>query len=114
MRANVNSVFIFDHISTEEYLFGGVEFDSSLSLADYRGLILRVGLVGMILSFLTFFATLKVKKTSLKISLLLIYILILVHRSWMLQAPYIYFLSFMAVMIYSYSRMEREKILINN
>ena len=112
MRANVNSVFIFDHISTEEFLFGGVEFDSSLSLADYRGLILRVGLVGMILSFLTIFSTIKVKKTSLQISLLLIYILILAHRSWMLQSPYIYFLSFMAVMIYSYRSMERERVLI--
>ena len=111
-RANADSVYIYDHISMRDFLFGGVEFDSSLSLADYRGLILRVGVIGMALSFLTFISTIKGQKTFMQISLLLIYILILIHRSWMLQSPYIYFLSFMAVIISSYNRVEKKRCLI--
>jgi len=110
MRANDTSVSIYEHISLGEYLVGGVKFDSSESLADYRGLILRIGLIGIIISSLAYYSTVSRKDTSIQISLMLLYILVLLHRSWMLQAPYLYFLSFLAVTVYTYSQNQSKKL----
>ena len=112
MRANVTSVSTYEHISTLQFWTGGVEFDSSLSLADYRGLILRIGLIGVILSFLTYVSATGGGGKALRISLVLIYLLIIAHRSWMLQAPYLYFLSFLVVTVYSFSQKTKSRVRI--
>lgn len=103
-RASSESVSLYEHISYNEFLTGGVHFDTADSLADYRGLILQIGLIGMLLSFLTYFSTTKNTKISLRISLILIYLLVLTHRSWMLKYPYLYVLSFLAVVVYAFSQ----------
>lgn len=99
-RASKISVSIYDHLKFGEFLFGGVKFDTANSLADYRGLVLQVGFVGVLLSLLFYLVTLFKASRGLMLALFLSYCLIMAHRSWMLRAPYIYFLSFISVILF--------------
>ena len=103
-RADENSLYIYENLSSGEFLAGGAEYDSAYALSDYRGLILRIGVIGVVLSFLAYFSSTYNTNPFLRISLLMIFVLVMAHRSWMFQSPYLYFLSYLAVTIYSYNQ----------
>lgn len=96
-RASDYSIANYEKMSSLQYFFGGGHMDISYSLSDYRGMILHIGLLGMFLSIFLLWAILMNVPIKLKISVGLAYFLIIIHRSWMLYDPYIYFLSLMAV-----------------
>ncbi len=96
-RASDLPLMVYERMSFSEKLFGVGRFDTAYALSDYRGMIMTVGIVGMSLSALFYIFLVFGIRRSLALSLLLAYTLILVHRSWMLCASYVYFLGFLAV-----------------
>lgn len=106
-RASDYSIANYEKLSTTQRLFGGGYKDVGYALSDYRGLILDMGIVGMTLAILFFLAILFHTPFSLKIALGLSFFLIVLHRSWMLYPPYIFFLAFMAVLAFRSARREQ-------
>ena len=106
-RASDYSIANYEKMSPTQRLFGGGYKDVGYALSDYRGLILDMGIVGMALAILFFLAILFHTPFSLKIALGLSFFLIVLHRSWMLYPPYIFFLAFMAVLAYRSARREQ-------
>lgn len=88
---------------TPEVYFGkGVKFLEGYGvLSDYRGFIFKFGYIGITLSILFYsFIILSIDKKSKVISFLLIALIILLHRSWMFESPFIYFATFLATIKY--------------
>ena len=102
-RASDDSIAEYEKMSTMQYLFGGGQVDVAEGgmLSDYRGMILHIGILGLVLSAFLFFFIVRGTPLKVKIALLFAYFLVLIHRSWMLYAPpHIIFLAFLAVFSY--------------
>ncbi len=101
-RASKESIASFEKLSTMQYLFGGGRLNilEGDMLSDYRGMILNIGIVGLVLSTLLYFWILRRTPLKVKIALGFAYFLVIIHRSWMLFSPYIFFLAFLAVFFY--------------
>ena len=72
-------------------------------LSDYRVMILLVGLLGMSLSIIAYLSILSRTTRSLAIAMFLAYLLVLLHRSWMLYEPYLYTFALFSVIVGSKS-----------
>ena len=96
-RANDIPLTIYNKMSINEMFFGIGGFDTAYCLSDYRGMIMATGFVGLILSNLAYFIIIRNARKALTLSLLMSFLLVLMHRSWMLYFPYIYYLSLLAV-----------------
>lgn len=96
-RANDIPLTIYNKMSINEMFFGIGGFDTAFCLSDYRGMIMATGFVGLILSNLAYFIIIRNARKALTLSLLMSFLLVLMHRSWMLYFPYIYYLSLLAV-----------------
>ena len=96
---NLETVFnaLSSSSSINEMFFGIGGFDTAFCLSDYRGMIMATGFVGLILSNLAYFIIIRNARKALTLSLLMSFLLVLMHRSWMLYFPYIYYLSLLAV-----------------
>lgn len=106
-RASDYSIANYEKMSTTQRLFGGGYKDVGYALSDYRGLILDMGILGMALAIVFFLAILSHTPFSMKIALGLSFFLIVLHRSWMLYPPYIFFLAFIAVLAFRSARREQ-------
>lgn len=106
-RASDFSIANYEKMSSMQYLIGGGHKDVGYALSDYRGMILSIGVLGMILAIIMYLSILVNTPFKLKVVLGFVFFLVIIHRSWMLFAPYIYFEAFMAVFAY---RMSRDRI----
>jgi hypothetical protein len=106
-RANNFSIAYYEKMSTMQYFLGGGTKNPGYALSDYRGMILNIGFLGMILAIISYLSIFINTPFKLKIALALTFFLVLIHRSWMLFQPYLFFQAFMAVITY---RMSRESI----
>ncbi|MDD4209499.1 MAG: hypothetical protein PHI52_04090 [Bacteroidales bacterium] len=81
-------------------------------LSDYRGMIATIGIVGLFLSLLTWFAVFL--RASLKqiAFMLCIVIFIYLHRAWMFLSPYIMFLFFVGISAYIFKFYEKEDVFV--
>lgn len=95
-RTNINGLVEYERMDINEFVFGANVVDDSMILSDYRGIILRVGLVGLFLLLVAIYGTILNSKGRLKFSLFCILMLVLLHRSWMYYLPYLFFMSYMA------------------
>ena len=101
-RAGEYSLNRYNNLSRTGFIFGTGYYDSSSALSDYRGTILYIGLIGLLLSILTSFFILMTKGSwRVKVSLFLCLFLVYLHRAWMLYSAFLYFLSYMAIALNS-------------
>ncbi|MBR5989815.1 MAG: hypothetical protein IK003_09865 [Prevotella sp.] len=96
-RASNLPLAIYNKMTFSEMIVGIGGFDTSYCLSDYRGMIMATGIVGLLLSNIIYLILIRGARKAVAISLLLSFILILMHRSWMLYFPYVYFLSMLAI-----------------
>ena len=99
-RINQSGMYYFSSLSLDEMWTGITIKDDSIILSDYRGLLLNIGIVGL---FLLMFASLfLVYKMPLKVkfSLLFLLLLVLIHRSWMFYSPYLFYMVYMATVVW--------------
>ncbi len=103
-RAGDYSLSKYHNLKSYDFLFGYGYRDTTDALSDYRGTILFIGLIGLILSIIPSVLIIRRARWRLLLSLLLSLILVYLHRGWMFYAPYIYFLSFLAITLGSDSK----------
>ena len=99
-RANDIAVLRYNKLNSVQYMFGGVEKGEDETLSDYRAMILSMGLLGVFLSTLAYMFIMVGIPVKMKVALGFAYLLIIVHRSWMLNYPYIFFLAYLVVTLY--------------
>ena len=102
-RSNDLGQNVYNHLSFEEKLVGG-EGDRFIILSDYRGFIITMGYIGLLLVILISLTTLYGAPPLLKISLFLSLLMIMLHRSWFFYEPFPYFMSFMACSLFRYKQ----------
>ena len=102
-RSNSYANRVYDHMSFSQKLIGN-EWDSDMILSDYRGFIVRMGLIGLVLVISISLASLTSVPLNLKVSLFLTLFLIMVHRSWFFYEPFPYFMSFLACRLYKHRK----------
>lgn len=110
-RASDYSLRRYDNMTIDDFLFGTGYRDTSAAVSDYRGTILYMGLIGLILSIIPVVLIIRRAKWMLAVSLCLCLFLIYLHRGWMFFSSYIYFLAFLAVTLCSIPRVETDKYL---
>ena len=92
----------FRNINSSNMWVGLGHDDTLITLSDYRGVILQYGVIGLALIVFAILAVtmkLHVRQRSQIIAYLL---LVLIQRSWMFYAPYLYFLAYMLSNMYMY------------
>ena len=100
-RASHYSIERYYNLTSNEFLYGSGFRDTTVALSDYRGTILYIGLIGLILSIIPSVLIIRRANWKLALSLIGCLFLIYLHRGWMYYTPYIYFLSFLAVSLSS-------------
>lgn len=97
-RTNQVGEMEFASLSSNELIVGKRHFDTEMVLSDYRGIIYSFGYVGMILSILTLLSIIfNAKSWKSRFAYIVALVLVFLHRAWMFNAPYLYFLSFLGV-----------------
>ena len=102
-RANELGISTYEMMSFEEKMVGKA-VDREIVLSDYRGMVLRFGWVALILSLIALFAASSGLKKSYRIPVLLFLALVLLHRSWMFNPPYMYYFTMLSVVLYKYEK----------
>lgn len=74
--------------------FGIGKMDKDIVLSDFRYNIVRLGYVGFFLIIILGALSVKSKKKSISFILSISFLLVLVHRAWMLESTYIFYLCF--------------------
>ena len=101
-RAGEYSLNLYNDLNWRDFIFGTGYVDSSSALSDYRGTILNIGLIGLLLSIFTSFFILMTKGSwRVKVSLFLCLFLVYLHRAWMMNYSFLYFLSYIAIVLNS-------------
>jgi hypothetical protein len=100
-RANTYAISQYQNLTTNSFIFGSGIRDTSSALSDYRGTIMYMGLIGLILSIIPSVLILTKAKWRLFIALGVSLFLVYLHRGWMFFSCYIFFLAFMAVSLSS-------------
>lgn len=98
-RINQSGMRYFNSLKVDEMWFGASIHDDSIILSDYRGLIMQIGIIGLLLLVISVLSILYRVSFSAKISLICIISLVLLHRSWMFYAPYLFFILYMSVIV---------------
>lgn len=109
-RASVYSISNYEQMTTTQYIFGGGQKDEGDMLSDYRGMILQMGLIGVFFSTMVYLIIMAKTPLKMKIALGFAYFLVIIHRAWMLNQPYIFFLAFLAVAIYKNTKIDSYRI----
>lgn len=99
-RTSSSGDVAFRNIDASNMWTGLGHDDTVITLSDYRGVILQYGLIGLILIILAIFSVTRLFPVKEKIQVILFLFLILLHRSWMFYAPYLYFLPFLLSRLY--------------
>lgn len=95
-RANEYGEFEYNNATIEEKIYGKGRRESEVLLSDYRGLMMNIGVIGLIMVSLVTFFIIKRCSWGVKVAVALSVFLIVIHRSWMCLAPYPYFFPFWA------------------
>jgi len=95
-RINSSGDAVVKKLNTTNIWTGLNMKDEDVVLSDYRGVIVKSGMIGLILLILACFFTTRGVPLRTKSSLLFFMALVLIHRSWMYGSSYIFFLSFLA------------------
>ena len=98
-RASDYSLNAYEKMDIIEFLFGGKHIEPGECLSDYRGMIIYMGCVGLFLSILVYLTIIRKIPLDLRMSLILSFSLILLHRSFMLFEPYIYLYAFFILIL---------------
>lgn len=96
-RASDLPLAIYNKMTLTEMMVGVGTYDSAYCLSDYRGMIMAIGWIGTVLSIFSYLFLIRGSRKAMACSLLMTFVLIMMHRSWMLYFPYVYFLSMLAV-----------------
>lgn len=96
-RASKSAIDHFNRLDTMSFLFGGEKIGKGNILSDYRGMIISVGIMGLLLSLLAFMTIVCHASFKHALTLFLCFTLVLLHRSWMLYEPYTYTLAYISV-----------------
>lgn len=103
-RINQTGAFYFEQfMRSQDIWFGKDIADDSIILSDYRGMILRIGILGLMLSSLLAYVTSLGSPWKIRIPIILVLGLVFLHRAWMMYAPYLYLMSIMTVALYKYN-----------
>lgn len=111
-RANVYALSQYQNLTTNDFLFGSGIRDTSAVISDYRGTILYMGLIGLILSIIPSVLIILKAKWKVFIALGVSLFLVYLHRGWMFFDCYIYFLAFMAVSLSSMPIVKSDDIIV--
>lgn len=98
-RANQHGIYTYEMMAPEEQLVGK-GMDRDIILSDYRGTILRLGWIGLILTIIAILAASSGLEKSLRIPLLLFLTIVFLHRSWMFYSAYMYYLTLLTSVLY--------------
>lgn len=113
-RTGGYALMAYTQLAQTSQVFMGKGLGSTESigmLADYRGLIFKIGLFGTILSIILFFILFVNENKKILFLLVPIILLVLAHRSWMFEGPYLYALILLAINSFKYKNANRKKSL---
>lgn len=99
-RINQSGMSYFYSLRPEEMWIGIAVHDDSIILSDYRGLILNIGIIGLLLLIFAMFTLVYKASFMIKFSLLCVLLLIVLHRSWMFYSPYLFYMTYMATVVW--------------
>lgn len=105
-RINQSGMYYFASLRPDEMWTGIAVKDDSIILSDYRGLILNIGIIGLFLLILAAFSLIYKVPLKVKFSLLCILLLVLIHRSWMFYSPYLFYMVYMATVVWRNNQKE--------
>jgi len=111
-RVNNTGIVYYDQFRKSSKIWLGDENweKGGVVLSDYRGMVATIGIVGLFLSILTWFAVF-LRATLKQIAFMLcIVIFIYLHRAWMFLSPYILFLFFVGISSYIFKFHEKENV----
>ena len=90
----------FQNIDSSNMWVGLGHDETLITLSDYRGVILQYGVIGLILIFFAILSVTRKYPKRAQIQVLAFLFLVLIQRSWMFYASYLYFMPFMCSIIY--------------
>lgn len=97
-RATQSGLYYYDVVVKSDKIWTGMEIgDDSYVLSDYRGTIVSRGIIGLALNVLLFLAIIAWNPKKVVISFSIVFLVIILHRSWMFQGLYVYFLFLMGI-----------------
>jgi hypothetical protein len=112
-RINQTGAAYYDTFMRSQNIWFGTEInDDAIVLSDYRGMIFNLGIVGLAISIYSALMSSKGSLWKIRIPIICTLGLIFLHRSWMMFAPYWYFLSYMASTLYN-CREELDSVYLN-
>ncbi len=85
----------FQNINSSNMWVGLGHDETLITLSDYRGVILQYGVIGLVLILLAIISVTRYFPKRIQLQFLTFLILVLIQRSWMFYAPYLYFLTYM-------------------
>lgn len=103
-RTDISGDMAYKRINSSNVWFGLGHEDSFFTLSDYRGIIMKYGLIGLLLIVLAIFTVTREFPWRQRIQVIAFLLLVLIHRSWMFTAPYLYFLPYMTSKLYFKSK----------
>ncbi len=117
-RINSSGMAYFEQFKTSPKIwFGDENWESGgVVLSDYRGMLARIGIVGLFFSLISSISSLLRASIKQSAFILPIIAIIYLHRAWMFLSPYIVFLFFIAIgaCIYKFNKKEENKELLVN
>lgn len=100
-RINSTGEFLYKKfLHSGNLLFGDKITDDSFMLSDYRGLILSMGVVGLILCIFMILGSTKHLPFMIRLVFVGALVLVMLHRAWMLKTPFLYLITFLGGMVY--------------
>lgn len=90
----------FQNIDSSNMWVGLGHDETLITLSDYRGVILQYGVIGLILIIIAILSVTRKYPKRAQIQVLAFLFLVLIQRSWMFYASYLYFLPFMCSILY--------------
>jgi hypothetical protein len=98
-RTNQSGLSYFYSLRPDEIWTGIAVHDDSIILSDYRGLILNIGILGLLLLIFVMLSLVYKVPFMIKFSFLCMLILVVLHRSWMFYSPYLIYMVYMATVV---------------
>lgn len=111
-RINSSGDAVLRNINSSNIWTGLHMNDDDVILSDYRGVIVKSGLIGLLLLVMAGVFTVRGVSFRIKCSLLFFLALVLIHRSWMYGSAYIFFLSFMATSAVLFSTLNTQSVVL--
>lgn len=101
-RTSSSGDIAFRNINSSNMWVGLGHDDTLITLSDYRGVILQYGIIGLALIIVAILAITQKLHFRQRFQIIAYLLLVLIQRSWMFYAPYLYFLTYMFSNMYMY------------